>query len=247
MTLSSPAAATAPTAPQLESVTTAQATATLSPSAAGASATPVVPNVPSTSLGLFEEADEKDPKLWKKFLIKYVGAVVLFMVSYKALHWYVDGLKAEGKRKREELEENKMLGKELRASSPELPTLKPPGQQFSSSPSPSPFASPTPSGTATPQMQTSSSAVLPLQTEMQQSQPQTPLEYLEQISAPIPVSSSELDELYAYRSELEAKVVQLTASSSSEAHDAELASVTEEVSALRDEIALLESKKDKPS
>jgi hypothetical protein len=45
-----------------------------------------------------------DPLKWRKAAWKYFGAVAIFGVFYKALHWYVDGVVAEGKRKREDME-----------------------------------------------------------------------------------------------------------------------------------------------
>lgn len=71
-----------------------------------------IPDVPSTSLGIHHpEAD--DPLKWRKFAWKYAGAVFLFFVSYKTLHWYVDRLEADGKRKRDELEENKQIVRQI--------------------------------------------------------------------------------------------------------------------------------------
>lgn len=201
-----------------------------------------IPNVPSTSLGLFEEADEKDPNKWKKFAWKYVGALVVFMISYKTLHWYVDRLAADAKRRREEVEENKQIAQELRSSSPanSAPTLANPSSEepsFTPVAELDPNASPTAGGGADSDTGDPTFASL---ANGEDGSPNTPLEFLEQINSKIPVASSELDELRAYRLELQGRISELNGLDNSHV---ELPDLKEELIGLDEEINMIESKK----
>jgi hypothetical protein len=65
------------------------------------------PDVKSVDIGQVQDPHTNDPLKWKKFVWKYVGALIVFGASYKGLHWYVDSLSKEGKRRREEMEISK--------------------------------------------------------------------------------------------------------------------------------------------
>lgn len=185
-------------APTARTTTAAAATTTIGAatgaesSTSSSKGTDKIPDVPSTSLGLFEEADAKDPNKWKKFAWKYASAVIVFMVSYKTLHWYVDKMEEQGKQQREQLEEDKTLASEIR--------------QKSSSTS------------AAVSEQQQSVAMSPLiggmqEQQVQQFQRQNELDdYFEKIGATTTTSnSSELDELFAYRKELQQQKQIITA------------------------------------
>lgn len=211
---------------------------TFSPRLSSTEAPPKIPDVPSTSLGLFEEADEKDPNKWKKFAWKYGGAVLLFMISYKTLHWYVDRLEADGKRRREEMEENKNIANEIREKGSEFPSL---------SSSVSIGASDTDENVPLSPMSKSpsASALPPGSTQLQT---QTPQEFFDQLSAQVLTSSSELDELYTLKGELEKKRKDI--SNRQVAGDNcsdELSNLDIELEALHDEIKYLEGRKHKGS
>lgn len=198
-----------------------------------------IPNIPSTSLGLFEEADQKDPNKWKKFAWKYAGAVLLFMISYKTLHWYVDRLEADGKRRRAEVEENKKIAQELRVAEPanSVSTFAGVSSEGSSlTPAVGMDSALTMAGGADSTVDDATLGGL----KGEDDSPQTPLELLEQISAKIPVASSELDELRAYRLELEGRISELTRL---EVSHVELPDLREEMGSLDEEIKILESKK----
>jgi hypothetical protein len=64
-------------------------------------------DIKSTDIGQVQDPHTNDPLKWRKFAWKYVGALIVFGVSYKALHWYVDSVAKEGKRRREDMEEGK--------------------------------------------------------------------------------------------------------------------------------------------
>jgi hypothetical protein len=66
-----------------------------------------MPDVKSVDIGQVPDPHTKDPLKWKKFAWKYIGALIVFGASYKGLHWYVDSLSKEGKRRREEMEVSK--------------------------------------------------------------------------------------------------------------------------------------------
>lgn len=82
----------------------------------------VIPEVNSTTLGL-EDPQANDPLKWRKFAWKYAGALALFLVAYKSLHWYVDALEADGKRRKEEMEENKVIASEFQEDQARAQTL----------------------------------------------------------------------------------------------------------------------------
>lgn len=234
-----------PPAPELGPGTSGATTSGTVSSVAEA-VTPKIPDVPSSSLGLFEEADAKDPNKWKKFAWKYVGALLLFMVSYKTLHWYVDRVEADGKRRREELEENKKLGQEIREKASEFSPAQP---SNSAMPGIAPVASLAnlDTGNLSTAQGTNEQSSLSSSSQSQQQNPQTPLELYEQVASQIPAASSEVDELYAYQRELQQKRVQLSVDSNSEAVRAEISDIDSELLALDEEIKFLESKKQKRS
>lgn len=156
---------------------------------------PAIPDVPSTSwssLG-FEEKDAKDPNKWKKFAWKYAGAVLLFMISYKTLHWYTDRLEADAKRKRKEMEEDREIAHQIRTSDPQ-------SERF-------PFMEP-----------------------------------LKDVPS-LPETSSELDELYAYKAQLENDLRALKSQSGTSQTRQQTNQLETELKDLANDIALLEMKK----
>lgn len=193
-----------------------------------------IPDVPSTSLGFFEEADAKDPNKWKKFAWKYLGSLVTFLIAYKTLHWYVDRLEADGKRRREELEEQKAMSKEERETQLPQPAFSLAAQQ----------PRPQRAGDAALQMHNLAPASTGVHGRVDGENeasgdagaPRTPQEYADRIISQLPQSSSELDELRAYRRDLEANLAQLAAEST------EAADMKEELASLAEEIAHFESK-----
>lgn len=71
--------------------------------------TPAAPSVNSTSLGMsditgIQDPHTHDPLKWRKAAWKYLGALAVFGVFYKGLHWYVDGVAEKAKQKREDME-----------------------------------------------------------------------------------------------------------------------------------------------
>lgn len=70
---------------------------------------------------------------------------------------------------------------------------------------------------------------------------QEPLEFLEQLAAQVPKGTSELDELYAYRKELQGQLSDL-AKKGGEQAQAEMNDVKAELEALVEDIAMLEKK-----
>lgn len=202
-----------------------------------------IPDVPSSSLGLWEEQDEKDPNKWKKFAWKYAGAVVVFLISYKTLHWYVDRMEAEGKRQRDELEEKKKISEELHASQKRLPIFDGP------SPSgirPSERLHTPPTLPPSPILSTMSESPTPSDEYVADPQtPQLPKELLDQFAAPLPQTSSELDELYAYRKELEVQLATHVGGSASKGEQGsdQIAEMREELASLAEEIQQLEKKR----
>lgn len=204
-----------------------------------------IPDVPASSLGLWEEQDAKDPNKWKKFAWKYAGAVILFLISYKTLHWYVDRMEAEGKRQREELEVKKKVSEELHASQKRLPIFDGP------SPASVPSSERLPAAAAlspSPIISTiSENAVSAEEPAAQSETAQLPKELLDKFAAPLPQTSSELDELYAYRKELEAQigVYMGETASTHEQGTGGIEELKEELASLAEEIQLLEKKKKK--
>lgn len=189
-----PSEAAAKQEPEVKSIN--ESPATKAPAAAVSAETAdkaQIPDVPSTSWSSigFEEADVKDPNRWKKFAWKYAGAVLLFMISYKSLHWYVDRLEADGVRRREEMEENKEIVKDIRS------TDKPAAPTF---------------------------------------------EFMEQFPPPdLPKQSSELDELYAYKTELEVRLKELGSQSRSAERDTNRKETRTELKDIANEIRVLEA------
>lgn len=199
-----------------------------------------IPDIPSSSLGLWEEQDAKDPNKWKKFAWKYAGSVVVFLVAYKALHWYVDRVEAEGKRQREELEEKKKISEELHASQRTLPIFASPPlgvPQSDAIPKPSALV---PSPLLT---QPANNQIASDNPDLQPQTPQVPKDLLDQFAAPLPQTSSELDELYAYRKELQEKLIELSRGEpSAQTRVTELEDLREELASLAEEICFLETK-----
>lgn len=187
-----------------------------------------IPEVNSTALGL-EDPDANDPYKWQKFAWKYAGAVLLFFISYKTLHWYVDRLEADGIRKREELEENKTISQEIYGDQTTglanaMPQQGTPGFgvfQNVSEPAPQPLQQ-NPVGIA-PNEQ----PVDP-ETTLSQMMPQY-----------IPQTTSELDELYAYKDELENQLKELQKRSGSRENVDQKLSLKSELEDLEAEIAQL--------
>lgn len=155
------------------------------------------------------------------------------MVSYKTLKWYVQRLEADAKRMRQEMEENRLIAADIRKKSIQ-PQLLPFGtSSISPDTAPSTFTPP-PAATTIPV----SIAAKPQQHESQSSVTldSDPMEYFEKMAAQIVPTSSELDELYAYKRELEDKINVVNRDSS------DLAGLKEEFGAVVAEINILESK-----
>lgn len=192
---------------------------------------PKIPDVPSTSLGM-EDPDANDPLKWKKFAFKYAGAVLLFMISYKTLHWYVDRLEADGKRQRAEVEENKEILREI--SSPRASTPL----AASSSITPAASAAPTVgadlgSSQGHPRNQSAAAAI--------QDESLPALRIFDQVKEEEPHVVSELEELYVYRVELETKLRDLRADPSSKENGAQQREIKSELKELENEIMVLEA------
>ncbi|KAI0565964.1 hypothetical protein FGB62_13g128 [Gracilaria domingensis] len=173
----------------------------------GTDSSPRIPDIPSnswTSIG-FEPQDANDPNKWKKFAWKYVGAVLLFFVSYKTLHWYVDRIEEEGKQRKKGLEETREFSNELKS-----------GGNSSAGVS-SMF-----------QNTVEQNADFKRMMDEQQSSIQT---------------SSELDELYRYRDELDSRLRELRKQGRTPEIDAEKKEVKLELRSLAGEISTLERKK----
>jgi hypothetical protein len=66
-----------------------------------------LPDINSTDIGAIPDPHTHDPKKWQKFAWKYLGVLITFGVSYKALHWWVDRVEKEGKQRREDMEISK--------------------------------------------------------------------------------------------------------------------------------------------
>lgn len=108
-----PSVPVAPAATPAASVASPAAPAAADAVAAKPDTTPAgagLPDVHSTSLGL-DPLDPlyDDPKKWQKFAWKYLGSIVVFLVAYRAVNYYVDKLEEDGKKRRDEVEENKVL------------------------------------------------------------------------------------------------------------------------------------------
>lgn len=126
-TASTPATPAPPNAASSQNTIAAAEAATAKPTApaanaapaaaAGKEGAPTIPDINSTTLGIEHIPDPhtNDPLKWRKFLWKYAGAVAVFLVAYKAVHYYVDGLQEDGQRRRDEVEENKELRKQFDA------------------------------------------------------------------------------------------------------------------------------------
>lgn len=183
-----------------------------------------LPDINSTTLGA-EDPMSKDPLKWRKFLWKYAGALLLFMVGYKSLHWYVDGLEKEGKKRREEVEENKDIVKQLQT------------QKGGGSPG-APVG-----GMSTVQMgmmgtgsgMVESEEHIMSRARQMQDERLPELRVFDTVKDEAPGSVSELDELYVYRIELQAKLRDL--GPGEEADD-----VQKELDALAGDIEELEAK-----
>ncbi|CAN8066776.1 unnamed protein product [Agarophyton chilense] len=167
-----------------------------------------IPDIPSnswSSIG-FEPEDANDPNKWKKFAWKYVGAVLLFFVSYKTLHWYVDRIEEEGQQSKKNLEESREFSNELKKG-------------------------------GTTSVNTSSM----LQNAVEQNPELKRM--LEPITESSFQTSSELEELYKFRDELNAKLRELRKRGRNPEIDAEKKEVQIELKALASEISTLERNK----
>lgn len=196
------------------------ASATAAPDAAGVKA---FPDVPSTSLGLGFAADPQtnDPLKWKKFAYKYVGAVLVFLISYKTLHWYVDGLAKDGKRQREEVEENKEILREINAP-------KEANVGIVSN------AAPVVVATKTVENSTGASVVANTDADVPQ------MRIFDQVKEEAPNVVSELEELYVYKIELETKRRDLEADKKSSDVRSQKEDISTELKALENDIEMLE-------
>lgn len=197
------------------------------------SSSSTIPDVPSQSLGLFEEQDARDPNMWKKYAWKYIGALVLFLGAYETLHWYVDKVEEENKLRHDKNNEQTTTNgtsstEEQNADQNEMPFL-----MAGTSPSVVSTAANT-SSVATP------ASLIPLQQQTQDHQDSDSVdEYWAQMVAhatqSTSIASSELDELYAYKRELEAQLQTAGAGISAE--------LKEELEAVNEEIEIFERKK----
>lgn len=210
-------------------------------SAAAASSAAAAPDVVSSSSSPSEETETKkgegeEQSFWRKHAWKFAGTFITIMVSYKTLKWYVERLAADAKRMREEMEENRLIAADIRkkAIQPQLlpfgtSSLSPDADASAATPS---NFSPPPAATTLP-----ISIVAPHDS---QSSPVTvdsdPIEYFLKMAAQIVPTSSELDELYAYKRELEDKMNITNQDSSG------VAGLKEELDAVVAEIKVLESK-----
>lgn len=174
---------------------------------------PKIPDIPSnswTSIG-FEPQDENDPHKWKKFAWKYAGAVLVFFISYKTLHWYVDRIEEEGKQQKKGMEEAREFSDELK-------------KQGSSPLGASIFAD----GPKELRRDEQHADLLKMLDAAKENESQT---------------SSELDELYRYRGELEEKLRDLRKRGRTPEIDAEKRDVKLDLKELAKDIYALETKK----
>lgn len=192
-----------------------------------------MPDVSSTSLGL-EDPMTNDPLKWRKFAYKYAGAVLLFFVSYKTLHWYVDRLEADGKRKREELEENKTIIQGMNGPSNPQPNYTVPNTGVNpailANQKPASFGgSDAPVGVAgnAPQAGSESMPAIRIFDPVKQEEPHL---------------VSELEELWVYKIELEGKLKDLGSQPRTKETDAERLDIEADLKETVAEIAVLEAK-----
>lgn len=211
----------------------AKAAGETAPTAAAEQGAAKIPDVSSTSLGL-EDPMTNDPLKWKKFAYKYAGALLLFLVSYKTLHWYVDRLEADGKRKREELEENKTIieGIQGQQNSQDAPVV--PGRP----------ASPSTMAKQTVEASAGSTASPGLANALQQvpEGPGSQMRIFDPVKEEEPHLVSELDELYVYKIEMETKVKDLGMQTRTREIDTEKSEIETELKQLDKDIAELEAK-----
>ncbi|PXF47766.1 hypothetical protein BWQ96_02448 [Gracilariopsis chorda] len=172
-----------------------------------------IPDIPSnswTSIG-FEPQDENDPHKWKKFAWKYAGAVLVFFISYKTLHWYVDRIEEEGKQQKKGMEEAREFSDEMKkqGSSPLGASILPDGSK-----------------------------------ELRRDEQHADLlKMLDTAKENEIQTSSELDELYRYRGELEEKLRDLRKRGRTPEIDAEKKEVKLDLKELTKDIHALEAKK----
>lgn len=184
-----------------------------------------IPDVSSTSLGL-EDPMVNDPLKWRKFAYKYAGAVLLFLVSYKSLNWYVERLEADGKRKRQELEENKTIIQGING-----------GENVQAA------TSPTPSSVTANQTADVAGLGTALPTGEEEQLPA--MRIFDPVKEEEPQSVSELDELYVYKIELQAKLRDLDSQTRTREIDAEKREIETDLKLLDKDIAELEALKRK--
>lgn len=196
-----------------------------------------IPDVSSTSLGL-EDPMTNDPLKWKKFAWKYAGAVLLFFVSYKTLHWYVDRLEADGKRRREEVEENKSLIQEMNGTQQPQGADGIPGIPVASAVVANQTVEASSGNSATP---------LGPQSVLQQGaeEPLQQMRIFDPVKEEEPHLVSELDELYVYKIELETKLRDLGELERTGEIDAEKLEIETELKSLAEDIVDLEAIKTK--
>lgn len=180
-----------------------------------------IPDIGSTSLGI-DNPESTDPLKWQKFAWKYAGAVLLFFVSYKTLHWYVDRLEADGRRMREEVEENKEIVREIEGGA-----KKGEGERVS--------------------REEGSDGALIARAKEVQDEKLPPLRVFDAVKEEDVGVVSELEELYVYKIELEGKLRGLGEGEWSEEVGKEKMEVEEELKALEVEIRDLVMKEGKKS
>lgn len=192
-----------------------------------------VPDVSSTSLGL-EDPMTNDPLKWRKFAYKYAGALLLFFVSYKSLHWYVDRLEADGKRRREELEENKTIiqGMDEASDHPKDGAIS--GVRGN----PATVASQTPTALGENNAPVGLAGAVP----QAGSEGMPALRVFDSVKQEEPHLVSELEELCVYRIELERKLVDLDSQGRTSDTDAERQGIEADLKQTEADIAILEAK-----
>lgn len=195
-------------------------------------AVPTIPDVPSTSWStlFFEEKDLNDPNRWKKFLWKYAGAVLLFFISYKTLHWYVAKMEADGKRRKKEIEEDRQMAKKIMSPGRSAAPQPVQGNAVQTVTSDAVVADGGGQGFA---------VVAPAVDSAQTDQPPEPGND-EPTRWPV---STELEALYVYKVELETRMRDLRGESKTAETDAAKREVRVELKALQKEIAHLERKR----
>lgn len=178
-----------------------------------------IPDIRSTSLGI-DNPESNDPLRWQKFAWKYAGAVLLFFVSYKTLHWYVDRLEADGKRMREEVEENKEIVREIGVGAKNEGGGRMSGGE-------------------------GSEPVLMTKAKAAQDERLPPLRIFDPVKDEEVGMVSELEELYVYKIELEGRLRDLRGTEWSEEVGREKKEVEDELKGLEVEIRDLEEKERK--